>query len=84
MIPQYLQKLLPQSIVKQHERGTRRYFPLTAKRKSGWKWIYETFYILYGRLPKDKAEAGFAILSQSIDYYVERFDGKLWVRTIAI
>jgi len=84
MIPKYLQPMLPQSIVKQHERGMRRYFPITAKRRRGWKYLRQAFYIIYGRQPKENAEIGFAILSQSIDKYVERFDGKLWVRTICV
>ena len=84
MIPNYLQELVPQSVVKQHSRGLRRYFPITAKRRRGWKYIYQTFYILYGRMPKDNFEAGCAILTQSIDKYVEKFDDKLWVRTIAV
>ena len=84
MIPKYLKPLVPNSVVKQHNRGLRRYFPITAKRRTGWNYLYQTFYIIYGRQPKDRAELGFAILSQSLDKYVERFDGKLWVRTICV
>lgn len=84
MIPTYLQPMISQSVVKQHTRGMRRYFPITAKRRNGWNYLYQAFYIIYGRMPKDRAELGFAILSQSLDKYVERFDGKLWVRTICI
>jgi hypothetical protein len=80
----YLKPFMTQSVVKQTVRGTRRYFPITAKRKRGWKWLYQTFFIIYGREPKERAEVGFAILSQSLDKYVERFDGKLWVRTVAV
>lgn len=80
----YLQPLMAQSVVKDTERGRRRYFPIQAKRKRGWKWLYQAFYIIYGREPKEQAEVGYAILSQSLDKYVERFDGKLWVRTIAV
>ena len=76
--------MLSESVVKQHSRGERRYFPITAKRRKGWKYLYETFYIIYGRQAKDNSEVGFAILSQSLDKYVERFDGKLWVRTICV
>jgi hypothetical protein len=80
----YLQPLMAQSVVKDSPRGTRRYFPIQAKQKRGWKWLYEAFYIIYGRQAKDNAEVGYAIMSQSLDKYVERFDGKLWVRTIAV
>ena len=84
MIPNYLRPMLSQSVVKEHKRGTRRYFPINSKIRRGWKYLYETFYIIYGRQPKDNAEVGFAILSQGLDTYVERFDGKLWVRTICV
>ena len=84
MIPTYLLPLLSESVVRQHERGERRYFPIASKRRRGWKYLYEAFYIIYGRNAKDNAEVGFAILSQSLDKYVERFDNKLWVRTICV
>jgi len=84
MIPQYLQSSISESVVKQHSRGMRRYFPIKSKSRRGWKYLYEAFYIIYGRQPKENAEIGFAILSQSLDKYVERFDGKLWVRTVCI
>jgi hypothetical protein len=84
MIPEYLQEMIPQSVVKQHSRGLRRYFPILAKNRRGWNYLYQAFYIIYGREPKDRTEIGFAILSQSLDKYVERFDGKLWVRTICV
>lgn len=80
----YLQPLMAQSVVKETPRGTRRYFPIQAKQKRGWKWLYQAFFIIYGREPKERAEIGYAILFQSLDKYVERFDGKLWVRTIAV
>jgi hypothetical protein len=84
MIPTFLQPLVSESVVKQHSRGLRRYFPITAKSRKGWKYLYEAFYIIYGRQAKDNGEVGWAILSQSLDKYVERFDGKLWVRTICV
>jgi hypothetical protein len=80
----YLQPLMAQSVVKDSPRGTRRYFPIQAKQKRGWKWLYEAFYIIYGKQAKDNFEVGCAILTQSLDKYVEKFDDKLWVRTIAV
>ena len=80
----YLQPLMAQSVVKDTPRGTRRYFPISAKRKYGWRWLNQAFFIIYGREPKERAEVGYVILTQSLDKYVERFDGKLWVRTIAV
>jgi hypothetical protein len=84
MTTEYLLPLKDQSILKESKRGLRRYFPINAKRRRGWGYLYEAFYIIYGRQPIDNAEVGFAILSQSLDKYVERFDGKLWVRTICV
>jgi len=82
--PQHLIESFPQSVLREHERGMRRYFPISSKSRRGWKWLKETFYIIYGRNPIDNTEVGFAVLSQSLDKYVERFDGKLWVRTICV
>lgn len=84
MIPQHLQPMLDVSIVKTHEGHLRRYFPLTAKVKRGMKWIHELFFIVYGRKAKDDFEAQMAVLTRSIDLYVEKFDDKLWVRTICV
>jgi len=84
MVPSYLQELVPQSVVKQHKRGLRRYFPIQSKTRRGWKYLHEAFYIIYGKQPKDNAEVGGAILFAGLDTYVERFDGKLWVRTICV
>lgn len=79
---EFLESRLSSSVVKQHERGMRRYFPITAKSKRGWKWIYEAYKIIYGVEARDNFEVGNAMLQHSLDKYVERFDGKLWVRTI--
>lgn len=78
----FLDDKLAESVVRQHERGLRRYFPITAKSRRGWKWLYEAYHIIYGVKPKDNGQVGYAILHQALDKYVERFDGKLWVRTI--
>lgn len=82
--PEHLIELFPQSVLREHERGMRRYFPITAKRRTGWKYLYEAFYIIYGRNPKDNGEVGVAIIFQSLDKYVEEFNGKLWVRTTCV
>ena len=84
MIPEYLLPLLPQSVLREHERGIRRYFPIESKRRRGWKYLYEAYYIIYGKHPKDDFAVGCAILHGSLDKYVERFDGKLWVRTTCV
>jgi len=84
MTPNYLLPLIDSSVIKMHSRGMRRYFPIPAKRRRGWNYLNQAFFIIYGRQPKDNFEVGCAILSQSLDKYVERFDGKLWVRTICV
>lgn len=84
MIPEYLTNLIPQSVVKQHERGLRRYFPIKSTEIEGWEYLKEAFFIIYGRNAIDNSEIGFAILNHSLDRYVEKFDGKLWVRTICV
>ena len=49
----HLTPLMKDSIVKNFERGQRRYFPLKAKRMSQ-KALNEAFFIIYGRKPEDK------------------------------
>ena len=78
----HLIPLMEESIVRDFERGQRRYFPL--KRKKMCKGaLANAFFILYGRNP-EKGEVGMAILFYSIDRYIEKFDDQLWVRTIAL
>lgn len=80
---EHLNSMMGDSIVKDFERGKRRYFPITAKRMSQ-KALREAFFIIYGRKPEDDGELGYALLFQSLDKHIEKFDGKLWVRTIAV
>jgi hypothetical protein len=55
--------------------------PLKAKSRKGLKYLREAFFIVYGREPKNNEEIFQAMFYHSFDKYVERFDGKLWVRT---
>lgn len=75
-----LEKDFDKSFVAMTDRGMRRYYPLSYKRKSG-KWLHEVFEIIYGRLPVDNFEMSCSLLFKGIDRYVERIDGRLWVRT---
>lgn len=78
----HLDNIMNTSILKQSERGVRRYFPIEGKHRKGWKYLSQAFFIIFGHYPKDKGEIGKAIMFSSLDKYVERFDGKLWVRTV--
>jgi hypothetical protein len=84
MAAQHLQPLMADSILRQHERGLRRYFPLKAKSRKGLKYLREAFFIVYGREPKSNEDIFQAMFYHSFDKYVERFDGKLWVRTVEV
>ena len=77
----HLAPLMESSIVKETPRGTRRFFPIGKIRKG--KWLHKAYHIIYGKYPSDW-EVMMAVLHQSLDKYVERFDGKLWVRTIVV
>jgi hypothetical protein len=73
------------SVVKTMDRGQRRYFPLKAKKKRLSKLaLSEAYFILFGVKTKDKFEFELAVLHNGLDKYIESFDGKLWVRTIAV
>jgi len=79
----HLDKLLPISVVRQHERGMRRYYPIPAT-KVNWYAIAQANFILSGIKRKVQDPVlGQLILFASIDRYIEQLeDGKLWVRTI--
>jgi hypothetical protein len=70
------------SIVKDFVRGPRRYFPLT-ETELEWERYREAFYIAIGREPEDNIEVGLAIVNLGLGEYIEEFDGRFWVRTIA-
>ena len=71
-----------ESVVKTHEKGVRRYFPLKSKemKKEAFKQAFE---IIFGQSP-NQGEVSMAILLHGLDKYIEEFDDKLWVRTIAV
>ena len=77
-----LEKKMDQSLIRPFKRGVRRYFPITALDKHGWKYLFEAFEIIYGRQAKDRGEVGMAILFHGLDSYVEVINGKLMVRTV--
>jgi hypothetical protein len=75
-----LEQLKSTSVIRDYKRGARRYYPLSAKIRRGDKWLAEAFEILCNKTP-NKIELGVAILQYSLDLYVERFEGRLWLRT---
>ncbi len=77
-----LEAKLSESVVRHHKRGTRRYFPIKSVYPKSWPALYQAFEIIYGRKPENRGEVGTAILFHGLDSYIERIDGKLWVRTI--
>jgi len=88
MIPKYLKPLLATSVVKQHKRGMRRYFPITSKDINSNDALDEAIFILTGKtVPEDALEAkfnrGIAIL-HFFDFYLEEFDNIIYVRTICV
>ena len=75
-----LEQLKSTSVIRDYKRGARRYYPLSAKIRRGDKWLAEAFEIICDKTPT-KVELGLAVLKYSLDLYVERFEGRLWVRT---
>jgi hypothetical protein len=77
-----LESRMDQSLVKYHKRGYRRYFPIIAKDLHSWAPYFEAYEIIFGKKATDKAVVGNAILFHGLDSYIEKFEGRLWVRTI--
>ena len=75
-----LEQLKSTSVIRDYKRGARRYYPLSAKIRRGDKWLAEAFEIIWDKTPT-KVDLGLAVLKYSLDLYVERFEGRLWVRT---
>ena len=81
----HLKGRMSSSIIKEMERGTRRYFPLIAKKyKLSKLALKEAYTIIFGSRPKDDIAISNAILYNGLADYIEEFDDKLWVRTIAL
>jgi hypothetical protein len=81
LVPEHLRPIFHDSRVRQTDRGIRRYFPLKAKTREGWDYIYEVFYMVYGK-PINNDEVIMATVRDKLDYYIEEYNGKLWMRTI--
>lgn len=81
----HLRKRMSSSIIKEMERGTRRYFPLKAKKNKLSKLaLSEAYSIIFGNKPEDDIAISNAVLYNGLADYIEEFDNKLWVRTIAL
>lgn len=81
----HLKGRMSSSIIKETERGTRRYFPLIAKKyKLSKLALKEAYTIIFGSRPEDDIAISNAILYNGLADYIEEFDDKLWVRTIAL
>ena len=83
----HLDKLLDKSVLFEHKRGLRRYFPIESQDITSTDALDEAIFIITGKtVPSDPLNAnefrGQAILFHSIDKYIENWDGSLWVRTI--
>ena len=69
-------KLFPKSVLKEHERGLRRYYPLgDAKHQHR----AEAMEILMGKPLQDIPPVTWFVCDP--EKYIEEFDGKFWVRT---
>lgn len=81
----HLRKRMSSSIIKEMERGTRRYFPLRAKKRKLSKLaLKEAYAIIFGSKPEDDIAISNAVLYNGLADYIEEFDDRLWVRTIAL
>lgn len=81
----HLKNRVSSSIIKEMERGTRRYFPLKAKKEKLSKLaLKEAYAIIFGNKPEDDIAISNAVLYSGLVDYIEEFDNKLWVRTIAL
>ena len=81
----HLRKRMSSSIIKEMERGTRRYFPLKAKKEKLSKLaLKEAYAIIFGSKPEDDIAISNAVLYNGLADYIEEFDDRLWVRTIAL
>lgn len=81
----HLKNRVSSSIIKEMERGTRRYFPLKAKKNKLSKLaLSEAYSVIFGNKPEDDIAISNAVLYNGLADYIEEFDNKLWVRTIAL
>tara|TARA_R110000824_G_scaffold378038_1_gene569452 strand:+ start:479 stop:1018 length:540 start_codon:yes stop_codon:yes gene_type:complete len=76
-----LDKLMDSSVLKEHKRGMRRYFPLKSTELHSEDMATEVVSYFTGGLKEDIGAIRFAYIFHSLDKRVEKFDG-YWVRTI--
>lgn len=79
--PTTLRHLMPGSVVKDFERGTRRYFPIMGDNPAGIFELQQAAFIITGMVvPKE--DLYYAVMFYNVDRYIETIDGALYVRTI--
>tara|TARA_B100000902_G_scaffold379241_1_gene413351 strand:- start:230 stop:637 length:408 start_codon:yes stop_codon:yes gene_type:complete len=72
-------KLFPKSVLKEHERGLRRYYPLGDDKDKHSVPEYEAMEILMGKPIEEIPNVTWFVCDP--EKYIEEFDGKFWVRT---
>ncbi len=77
-----LDKLMDCSVLKESERGMRRYFPLKSSDLHSDEMATEVVSFLTGKEVKDIGRIRAAYVLNCFDKYVVQFDGCCWVRTI--
>ena len=70
------EKLFPNSVLKEHDRGLRRYYPLGDDKD---KHSDEAMEILMGKPIEEIPNVTWFVCDP--EKYIEEFDGKFWVRT---
>lgn len=81
----HLEDRIEKSIVLKYRDGYRRYFPLKAKKKkNSLLALREAYFIINGIHPLDKNQIKWSLFYQQLDHYIEKVEGKLMVRTIAL
>lgn len=77
-----LDQIIDCSILKEHKRGMRRYFPLSSTVKDSDDMATEVVSMLTGKEVTDIGRIRAAYVLNCFDKYVEEFDGSYWVRTV--
>ncbi len=80
-----LDKIIGSSVLKEHKRGMRRYFPLKSTQLHSDEMATEVVSILTGKEIASPINLGLVRASYVLncfDKYVEEFDGSYWVRTV--
>lgn len=77
-----LDKIMDSSVLKEHKRGMRRYFPLTSTELHSDEMATEVVSIFTGREQKDLFKIRSSYVFNRLEEKVEEFSGSYWVRTV--